>query len=170
MMILLALTWKVKLKGGPITPGSSRDSSDLMSYRVGFESLFEVKNKQEQWICEKQLPSIYLAFKARAVNICDNKDPVPATVSATHFPTLILLLFQTPQNPFVPVTCTQAHCFQNHLKSFGNMRGLVIWTLRNWRTWWREGPPRISVSNRYRWSYRLCSFPRRRCWEETRNI
>lgn len=39
--MLFALTWNVKLKGGPITPGSSRDSSDLMSYRVGFESLFK---------------------------------------------------------------------------------------------------------------------------------
>ena len=39
IQVNLALTWKVKLKGGPITPGSSSDNSDLISYRVGFESL-----------------------------------------------------------------------------------------------------------------------------------
>lgn len=44
-IIIFVFTWKVRLKGGPITPGSSKDRSDLMSYRDGFESL-EVKNKK----------------------------------------------------------------------------------------------------------------------------
>lgn len=38
------LTWNVRLKGGPITPGSSKASSDLMSYRDGVDSLWTEKN------------------------------------------------------------------------------------------------------------------------------
>lgn len=46
--MLLALTWNVRLKGGPMTPGSSNDSSDLMSYRDGFESLLKYKHVRRE--------------------------------------------------------------------------------------------------------------------------
>lgn len=108
LMKLLALTWNVKLKRGPITPRSSRDSSDLISYRVGFESLLK-----ETISSTKQLSSVHLGFVAHVVK----SSSIPASVSAAYFPTLILFsIFQMSLNYYFPVICTfKFTAYENHL-------------------------------------------------------
>lgn len=157
--MLEILTWKVKLKGGPITPGSSSDSSGFISYWVVFESLFEIKNKtKEQEICDTASEQM---FQSQT----HNKADISPTLRSNYLPALILLrISQRHQTTLFQFFVLQVHSFHANFRELQQF-ALFRKTLRSWQTEWRGGLLRISVSNRYHWNYQLCSIPRHHCWE-----